>query len=157
MESAANSYLSLIPFIPEGAQTKDDIPKTIIFLRSISETRDACFAIRALLPSHLHPCIQSFAAPDEESTKEQRLKGLTEGHIRVLCCTIAAGMGCDIPDIKVAVIYGLDSFVSFIQKGGRAGRDGKAGAKMGWLVEDWVFEEKAGVGGETNGGEACEG
>ena len=145
MESAAASYLSLIPFIPEGAQTKDDIPKTIIFLRSVSETRDACLAIQALLPPHLHPSIQPFAAPDEESTKEQRLKGLMEGKIRVLCCTIAAGMGCDIPDIEVVVDYGVDSFVSFIQKGGRAGRDGKVGAKMVWLVEDWAF------GGEGGG------
>ena len=71
MESAANSYLSLIPFIPEGAQAEDDIPKTIIFFRLISETRDACLAIRALLPSHLHLSIQPFAAPDEESMKEQ--------------------------------------------------------------------------------------
>ena len=150
MESAASSYLSLVPFIPENAQTKDDIPKTIVFFRSISETRDACFAIRALLPSHLHPSIQPFAAPDEESTKEARLKSLAEGDIRVLCCTVAAGMGCDIPDIKVAVIYGLDSFVSFVQKGGRAGRDGEAGASMVWLVEDWMLgnEAEGWVGGK---------
>ena len=144
MESAAASYLSLIPFIPAGARTENDIPKTIIFFRSISETRDACLAIKALLPPDLHPSIQPFAAPDEEETKEQRLQGLKEGSIRVLCCTIAAGMGCDIPDIEVVVIYGLDSFVSFVQKGGRAGRDGKAGAKMVWLVEDWMFQDEGG-------------
>lgn len=45
MESAANSFLSLIPFIPEGAQTGEDIPKTIIFFCLVSETRDACLAI----------------------------------------------------------------------------------------------------------------
>ena len=144
MESAASSYFSLIPFIPDGAQTKEDIPKTIIFFHSVPETRDACIAIRALLPPHLHPVVQPFAAPDEESTKDQRLQGLREGDVRVLCCTIAAGMGCDIPDIEVAVIYGIDLFVSFVQKGGRAGRDGKGGAKMVWLVEDWMFDDKMG-------------
>ena len=144
MESAAGSYFSLIPFIPDGAQEKEDIPKTIIFFHSVPETRDACIAIRALLPSHLHSIVQPFAAPDEETTKEQRLQGLKEGCVRVLCCTIAAGMGCDIPDIEVAVIYGIDSFVSFIQKGGRAGRDGKAGARMVWLVEDWMFDDTVG-------------
>lgn len=148
MGSAASSYLPLVPFIPEGAQTKDDIPKTIIFFRSISETRDACLAIRALLPSHLQSAIQPFAAPDEESTKEQRMKDLTDGCICVLCCTIAAGMGCDIPDIEVAVIYGVDSFVSFVQKGGRAGRNGKVGARMVWLVEDWLFEEEGKILGK---------
>jgi len=87
-------------------------------------------------------------APDEESTKTQRLKDLRDGGIRMLCCTVAAGMGCNIPDIEVAVIYGVDSFVLFVQKGGRAGRDGKVDAKMVWLVEDWMFDENSGVGGK---------
>jgi superfamily II DNA helicase RecQ len=52
MDPAANSHLSFILFIPGGAQ---NIPRTIVFLRSISETRDACLAIRTLLPSHFHP------------------------------------------------------------------------------------------------------
>ena len=69
-----------------------------------------------------------------------------------MCCTVAAGMGCDIPDIKVAVIYGVDSFVSFVQKGGRAGRDGEIEARMVWLVEDWMFEES----GSRAGGKRAE-
>jgi len=148
MDSAASTYCSLIQFIPEGVETALSIPKTIIFFHSVQATRDACFAIRALLPRPLHSCIQPFAAPDEETTKAQRLKDMQDGSIRVLCCTIAAGMGCDIPDIEVAVIYGVDSFVSFVQKGGRAGRDGKIEAKMVWLVEDWMFEDSNGAGGK---------
>ena len=54
---------------------------------------------------------------------------------------VAAGMGCDIPDIEVAVVYGVELFVSFVQKRGRAGRDGRIKAKMIWLVEDWMFED----------------
>ena len=38
MESTAASCLSLIPFIPSHTETKDDVPKTIIFFRSVSET-----------------------------------------------------------------------------------------------------------------------
>ena len=152
MGPATTTYRSLIPFIPEGAETALAIPKTIVFFHSVQATRDACFAIRALLPRHLHSCVQPFAALDEESTKVQRLKDLQDGTIRVLCCTVAAGMGCDIPDIEVAITYGVDSFVSFVQKGGRAGRDGKAGAKMVWLVEDWMFEGRNGVEGKQPGG-----
>ena len=148
MDSAIGTYRSLIQFIPEGAETALAIPKSIIFFHSVQATRDACFAIRALLPCHLHGCVQPFAAPDEESTKDQRLRDLRDGRIRVLCCTIAARMGCDIPDIKVAIIYGVDSFVSFVQKGGRAGRDGKIEAAMVWLVEDWMFEGGSGAGGK---------
>ena len=57
-------------------------------------------------------------------------------------------MGCDIPDIEVAVVYGVEPFVSFVQKGGRAGRDGRIKAKMIWLVEDWMFEDTGGPGGK---------
>ena len=45
------------------------------------------------------------------------MKDFREGSVWVLYCTIAAGMGCDIHDVKVAVIYSTDSFVLFIQKG----------------------------------------
>ena len=141
MDSASSTYRSLIQFIPEGAETASAIPKTIIFFHSVQGTRDACLAIRSLLPKHLYHCVQPFAALDEESTKVKRLSDLRDGHVRVLCCTIAAGMGCDIPDIEAAVIYGVDSFVSFVQKGGRAGRDGKIEARMVWLVDDWMFED----------------
>ena len=148
MCSPATTFRSLIQFIPDGPKMAGSVPKTIIFFHSVQATRDACLAIQALLPRHLHSCIQPFASPDEESTKTQRLKNLRDGAVQVLCCTVAAGMGCDIPDIEVAIIYGVDSFVSFVQKGGRAGRDGKIDAKMVWLVEDWMFEDSNGTGGK---------
>ena len=87
MGSAAGTYLPLVPFIPADPRTRADIPKTIIFFGSVTETRDACLAIRALLPPNLHPSIQPFAAPDEETMKEERLRDLKDGHIRVLCYT----------------------------------------------------------------------
>ncbi|TFY79144.1 hypothetical protein EWM64_g4867 [Hericium alpestre] len=48
-------------------------------------------------------------------------------------------MGCDIPDIKIAVIYGIQDMCSMMQKGGRAGRRPDTSAVMIWLVEDWIF------------------
>jgi len=140
------TFRPLVQFIPADAQTRDDIPKTIIFFRSIVETCDAHLAIEALLPSHLRSSVQRITEFNEETTKEKWLQDFREGHIRVLCCAAAAGTGCDIPDIAVAVIYGVDTFASFVQKGGMAGRDGKTGAKMIWLVEDWLFEGEGGVG-----------
>lgn len=142
--SDASTYRSLIQFIPKGAKTPAAILKTIMFFRSVRATRDACYAIRALFPPHLYNCIQPFSALNEESTKAQWLADLRDGCVRVLCCTIAAGMGCDIPDIEVSVIYGIDSFVSFVQKGGRAGRDGRIEAKMVWLMEGWMIDDEVG-------------
>ena len=146
--STASMYYSLMQFIPQGVETPSEIPKTIMFFRTVPATRNACGAIRTLLPPHLRSYIQPFSASNEESTKAQRLSDLRDGRVRVLCCTVAAGMGCDIPDIAVAVIYGVDTFVSFVQKGGRAGRDGKIEAKMVWLVEDWMIDDVGGKQGE---------
>ncbi|KEP45321.1 helicase carboxy-terminal domain protein [Rhizoctonia solani 123E] len=43
------------------------------------------------------------------------------GLIRILVCTEAAGMGCDIPDIAIVVQWKLtDTFSAFIQRAGRA-------------------------------------
>jgi len=57
-----------------------------------------------------------------------------------LFATIAAGMGMDIPDIEVVVIFGIDGFNSTFQKGSRAGRNQNLQAKMIWIVEPWAFE-----------------
>ncbi|KAJ7905931.1 hypothetical protein B0H13DRAFT_1568397, partial [Mycena leptocephala] len=45
-----------------------------------------------------------------------------EGHVRILVCTDAAGMGCNIPDIDVVVQWKLPASMSiFIQRAGKAG------------------------------------
>ena len=52
---------------------------------------------------------------------------LPESHIRVLCATVAFGLGIDIPDIDIVITWGLPSTVmTFWQEIGRAGRDGRS-------------------------------
>ncbi|KAJ7319128.1 P-loop containing nucleoside triphosphate hydrolase protein, partial [Mycena albidolilacea] len=59
-------------------------------------------------------------------SKEYRKKAMEkfkEGTVRILVCTDAAGMGCNIPDIDVVVQWKLPSSVSvFVQRAGRAAR-----------------------------------
>jgi hypothetical protein len=52
-------------------------------------------------------------------------------------------MGCDIPDIVWAIVYGVQEMCTAFQKGGRAGRRSDVAAKMVWLVEDWAFNKPA--------------
>ncbi|KAJ7232885.1 hypothetical protein C8J57DRAFT_1382996, partial [Mycena rebaudengoi] len=33
-------------------------------------------------------------------------KGFMNGTYRIICCTEAAGMGCNVPDVKITVIIG---------------------------------------------------
>ena len=48
-----------------------------------------------------------------------------DGICRVVICTIAFGMGVDIPNIRTVIHYGLPSDIDdYIQESGRGGRDG---------------------------------
>ncbi|KLO12034.1 hypothetical protein SCHPADRAFT_891083 [Schizopora paradoxa] len=63
--------------------------------------------------------------------RKEAMKQFREGHIRILVCTDAAGMGCNISDIDMVVQWKLpEKFSSFLQRAGRAargaGRDGVA-------------------------------
>lgn len=103
-------------------------------------SRKASKFIQSLVPESTRESVKAYTALNSEATKTTRLEEFRLGSLRMMCCTIAIGLGCDIPDIHNAVIYGVDTFSSYIQKGGRAGRSKDIEAKMFWLVEDWVFE-----------------
>jgi superfamily II DNA helicase RecQ len=47
------------------------------------------------------------------------------GTARILCATVAFGMGMDVPNIQLVLHWdAADSFVDFVQQTGRAGRNG---------------------------------
>lgn len=51
--------------------------------------------------------------------------------LRLIICTIAFGIGINIPDIEVVVHWGAcDSMMDYWQEVGRAGRDGRASKAM---------------------------
>ena len=53
------------------------------------------------------------------------------GRIRLLICTVAVGMGIDIPDVSIVVIWGLPSaLLQLWQEAARAGRDGRSSISL---------------------------
>ncbi|KAL1697746.1 hypothetical protein EV121DRAFT_219114, partial [Schizophyllum commune] len=67
--------------------------------------------------------IRCFNAVLSTDYREQAMEWFREGKARILVCTDAAGMGCNIPDIEYVIQYKLPASSSALkQRKGRAGR-----------------------------------
>jgi hypothetical protein len=118
-----------------------DFPKAIFYLNTHQLVRRACDLCCSVVAPEFRNCLYVYTAVNSEDYKEKVMDLFHEGkELRWVFATIAAGMGMDIPDIELAVIFGTDNFKSVFQKGGHAGRDAAIDATMVWIVEPWAFE-----------------
>ena len=61
--------------------------------------------------------------------------------LRIVCVTVAFGMGVDCQDIRTVIHLGPpDDLESYIQETGRAGRDGLPSQAVLFIGEDFLFE-----------------
>jgi len=58
------------------------------------------------------------------------------GELRIICATDAAGMGCDIPDVKYIISLSIGTVA---QRWGRPGRDRTTEGVCLLLVPKWTF------------------
>lgn len=91
----------------------------------VAELRDdayngpKCFKNRIIGTFHA-----GLSSPDQKSIVENFTK--TDSVIRFMICTIAFGLGVNIPDVRFVLHWGIcDSALQYWQEVGRAGRDGK--------------------------------
>lgn len=80
------------------------------------------------------------------SAKTRLLDAFQRGDVKILFCTDAAGMGCNVPDIDVIIIAGDPTSISAVaQRWGRAGRDRERKATCLLLAPKWAFKKSAPV------------
>jgi superfamily II DNA helicase RecQ len=75
-----------------------------------------------------------------ELAKQQCWELFSNGKFRIICATDAAGMGCNVSDVKYIVMFGMTKSLGTIsQRWGRAGRDRTTDGVCLWLVPKWAF------------------
>jgi len=131
--------LNLLPKVIDNKTILYDIPKRILYFDSEDMCRTIVRLLRQVLPSHLRECVQAFSSDLEEDMKGA-IWDFQKGQTHILCATDAAGMGCNVPDIKYVVSFGLSKATSSVgQRWGRAGRDRKTEGVCILLAPLWAF------------------
>ncbi|EMD37426.1 hypothetical protein CERSUDRAFT_29423, partial [Gelatoporia subvermispora B] len=135
-EYPQSSYRDLDFIIPNSVHTAADIPKTYVYADNIKAGGDIVDHLQSLLRSR-NPTLVSaglirpFNAAFSQDYKREAMAafrrvpdpGSTESLVRILVCTDAAGMGCNIPDVDLVVQWKLPATLSnWIQRAGRAAR-----------------------------------
>lgn len=123
--------------ITEVKQHKEKTTKTIIYCQTRKQAAILWRSFKLTLGKYMYlgegmlpkDCIvEMFHAGTPESSKKHILQStcLPDGHIRVLICTIAFGMGIDCKGTHRVIHFGPSQTTEcYLQECGRVGRDGK--------------------------------
>ena len=132
--------LNILPPVLDVNTPRTAIDKSILYFDSEEACRKAVRTLRKVLPAHLRDCVQPFSSDASESAKKLCWEGFMSGHLRILCATDAAGMGCNVPDVRHSVVFGCPKSLSVLaQRWGRAARDRTLLGTCLLLVPDWAF------------------
>ncbi|KAJ7245186.1 P-loop containing nucleoside triphosphate hydrolase protein [Mycena haematopus] len=136
-----NSYADL-DFIAEGVTHPSQMKKGFIYADNIATGVEIVDHVTDLLPPELRKLglIRPYNAALSKEYRREAMRQFKNGDIRILVCTDAARMGCNISDIELVVQWKLPGSVSiFVQRAGRAARGrGRTGIAV-LLVEPSAY------------------
>ncbi|KAF8218135.1 P-loop containing nucleoside triphosphate hydrolase protein, partial [Mycena galopus ATCC 62051] len=143
MEHPANSYRDS-DFIVSSTMTKpEDIKLAFLYTDDIKEGGKLVDYLNARVaePFRDRGLVRPYNASMSLEYRAHVMKLFKAGVIRVLVCTDAAGMGCDIPDVELVVQWKVpQNLSSWVQRAGRAARGPGTSGMAVMLVEKSAFE-----------------
>ncbi|KAJ6590767.1 hypothetical protein B0H10DRAFT_2332053, partial [Mycena sp. CBHHK59/15] len=143
MEHTANSYRDLDFLVPEGNATPNNIKKTFLYTDDIKDGGKIIDHLNERVNDTYRSrgLVRAYNAGMSREYREQVMSLFKAGVIRILVCTDAAGMGCDIPDIELVVQWKApQNLSSWVQRAGRAARGAGTVGMAIMLVENSTFE-----------------
>lgn len=139
-ENPVLDVLNILPSVLDANTPLDAIDKCLFYFASEEGCRLNLRTLRKIVPAHLRECIQPYSSNGSEAAKAKCWADFASGKIRILCATDAAGMGCDVSDVRWVVIFGLTKSLSVVaQRWGRAARDRTLTGTCLFLVPAWAF------------------
>jgi superfamily II DNA helicase RecQ len=134
---------TLLPAVIDGDTQPEDIEKALLYFDSESACSEAVKVLKKVLPPHLRGLVHSYSSTISARGKTAIWSKFKSGQLRIICATDAAGMGCNVPDIKNTIVFALPqcpkSISVVIQCWGRTARDRSISGTCQLLLPDWVF------------------
>ncbi|TFK65151.1 P-loop containing nucleoside triphosphate hydrolase protein [Pluteus cervinus] len=141
IQNTMNSYTDLEFLIPEGVTTKEQIPKAFVYADSVAVGTEIEDYLSQLHPREFGDIVRPYSAAFSTKYRRDLMADFKSGAVRILVCTDAAGMGCNIPDIDIVVQWKMPTSVSsFVQRAGRAARAPNRVGLAVLLVEKSAYE-----------------
>ncbi|KAJ7233438.1 hypothetical protein C8J57DRAFT_1577611 [Mycena rebaudengoi] len=132
--------LNLLPDKLDENTPREAVDKMLFYFDSEAACTNGVDTVRMALPEHLRDCVYTFSAGISEGAKKDCWEGFMSGRYRIICCTDAAGMGCNVPDVKITVIFGCSKSLAVVcQRWGRTGRGRETLGTCIFLVPVWAF------------------
>ncbi|KAH9847960.1 P-loop containing nucleoside triphosphate hydrolase protein [Lenzites betulinus] len=142
--AGSKSDLEALAFlVPDNPTKLSTLTKAMVFFDDILVLMKAHRWLLSRLPKALHSRVKGYYSRRTELAKTLVMDDFVHGRVDILFATEAAGMGCDIPDIKLVAQFMVpESFTIWTQRAGRAGRRPDIQARAILLVQKSVFSEK---------------
>ncbi|KAF5331589.1 hypothetical protein D9611_007759 [Ephemerocybe angulata] len=144
MQHSMNTYNDLALAVPDGIETPDEIPKAFIYADTLAvATQIETYLYEERCPKDLwyKGFIRPYSAAFSSAYRHAVMVLFRMGIVRILICTDAAGMGCNIPDIDLVIQWKLQHLChpSYSGRDEPRGAMGRTGLAV-LLVEKSVYE-----------------
>ncbi|EJD46172.1 P-loop containing nucleoside triphosphate hydrolase protein [Auricularia subglabra TFB-10046 SS5] len=141
MKGAETSLEDVDFMVPDGVTRADEIEQQLLFANRLITTHNLAHRLRQRLPPHLRGCIEIYHSLRTVHQRAWTMYNFDCGKTRIIVCSEAIAMGCDFRNITRVVQFMItDSLTTWIQRGGRGGRNPDLTCRCILLVQPSVFQ-----------------